>query len=532
MQLLKIIFLLFLLGSGCGVFGQDAQKEARARAVFDRLVMARGDARTPDPIFVFSPLKRSAASANDGTITLEEAAYDVCLGFGERADDALAGILAHELVHYYEGHEWEDGFISLVDGDGDAAATVAENSAAFTKDEIEADYLGGFLAHLAGYRSTRLMPRLLAAVYNTYDLPEELADYPPLSERQSIALRTADKLDQLVNAFEVGNLLAALGRYEDGLTYYQFILKDFQSRELYNNLGVLYAMAALEHFDPAALPMVYALQLDFESRMATGTRGLTQDVAFREALLAEAIKALESSVSLDGEYASGYLNLAAAQSLLAHSFRQSPGNAANAEEQFEKAEDLLLAAQLSARRAGRTQAAKENPDVMESVRSLQDGLSNQIDDVESVNTETTPVSKTTERVRPAFTIRESIGGSTVDDLLLKAIEWDEEINIGPSGKGPSLKTAVAREGGDVTKLLHQSGRKGILFLRAASEADGSTSLGVAVGSPREDIDIEYGEPSRKVALPGGGELLVFEASELIFLINKGKVTTWYLYREL
>lgn len=38
-------------------------------------------------------------------IGLEEKAYDICISFGADSLNALAALLGHELVHYFEKHD-------------------------------------------------------------------------------------------------------------------------------------------------------------------------------------------------------------------------------------------------------------------------------------------------------------------------------------------------------------------------------------------------------------------------------------------
>ncbi|MEL6277099.1 MAG: hypothetical protein AAFU03_18505, partial [Bacteroidota bacterium] len=182
LRLLSIATLL-LLTATTFPSNRTLEKEAIARAIFERLVDARGDNRMPKPRFAFSKRKEKGAKFSGDLITLEEAAYDVCAALGDRKEAALAGLLAHEIIHYYEKHTWENGFINLVAGANRQEArnlrqSVKEDLDAFKKDEIEADYMGGFLAHMAGYPTTEVMPDVLDGLYEAYELDSLLPKYP------------------------------------------------------------------------------------------------------------------------------------------------------------------------------------------------------------------------------------------------------------------------------------------------------------------------------------------------------------------
>ena len=487
-----LLALVVFLPFPC-VTAQDQVKEDITRGVFDRLVAARGDLRRPAPDFVLSPRKAYAASADGRTITLEEAAFDVCAALPGDTVTALAGLLAHELIHYYEGHEWEDGFVALVAPPVGVDALVRETSEDLTRDEIEADYQGGFLAQLAGYPSTGTMPDVLAAVYAAYGLPDTLAGYPPLAERRRIATQTARRLEKLTRAFETANLLAATGFYDAAADSYRSLAEEFPSRELYNNNGVLHALAAIQRFPPGTLPYTYPFELDLDSRMRTGTRSVTAERAQREALLETALEQWERAETLDREYTTARLNRATGLSLLAHSLQQVPVQPGNAE----RAEDLLLEAQLLLRKLRRSDTADSS-----AVESLSTIIANQLSGEPAVAA--TPIPEVSSG--DAFALRETIDGYTMDELLQRGIAT-----------------------GDRRYLEYRSPGRRVTFVRAADDA--RTALEIGRASTGREVEREYGSPDSRLATAGGGALLVYGESELVFELSNGRVRHWYLFRE-
>ncbi|MCC6726081.1 MAG: hypothetical protein IT258_16360, partial [Saprospiraceae bacterium] len=118
-------------------------------------------------------------------------------------------------------------------------------------------------------------------------------------------LATVDTLTQL---YETANFLTALGQYELAAASYQYILRYYPGREVYNNLGACHALHAL--FCSAKSPdaYLYPLEIDTDSRLSRprargGESELTDsERALRKQLLLEAEKALKTAGRLDPSY--------------------------------------------------------------------------------------------------------------------------------------------------------------------------------------------------------------------------------------
>lgn len=320
--------LLLACGGEDGVFayvrnsqGQAARgnvagyKYEVAAGIFNRLVQARGDFRQPAPDFVMNDGRRNMAWMNPKKrqIGLEEAAYDLCTTFGPDSLNALAALLAHEVIHYYEKHDWTRQFASA-NPDTEAAKALKGPRDGLPL-ETQADYLGGFLALSAGFDTYGIVPELLPKAYAAYGLPAQLPDYPPLADRIAFAHNASEHLQKLSTAFRAGSCLTVVGAYNEALDYFQYVLKDYQSRELYNNLGVLDVLSALEYFSPKEMPYALPLELDAESRLHRSSRAV-DSVAVRTALLQDALRQFERAGQLDENYPAALLNMACAHLLL------------------------------------------------------------------------------------------------------------------------------------------------------------------------------------------------------------------------
>ncbi len=293
----------------------DSAKTQIIHEVFKRLKAAKGDyrSRKPELHLVTSTGKGIAVAYQlSGVIKLEDKGYDLCKSFGEDAENALAGLLAHEMTHIYEKHSWENLFAWEYSHTTLKSAVSNEQK----KDEIQADYLGGVLAYQAGYKVFGVMPKFLDKVYETYKLKDEnMTDYPGIEQRKLFAVESEDKFRYFSNLFEMANLLTVKEEYDHALIYYDKVMQDFKSREVYNNIGVVSFQSAAKHFSKTENKFAYPVELDVVSRMSKSGRG-DADLDLRERRLLDAIYYFENARHLDPFYPAALLNKACANTLL------------------------------------------------------------------------------------------------------------------------------------------------------------------------------------------------------------------------
>lgn len=290
----------------------DSPKYKKALIVYNKLVTARGDYRFPVPVLVMKKAEEEVACINYEKleITLEEKAYDVCMEFGVDADAALAFLLSHELTHYYEKHAWRKDFtVEFSDLNVGKQLKGLEDEVA---DETQADYLGGFLAYSAGYGLFDKGSELISRLYKSYTLPDSIPGYPLLKDRAELIRRSAEKLSQLIDVFEMANLLTAISKYTEAYEYYRYVLIQYQSREIYNNLGVCIVLETLNSFLPGERKYRYPIELDLKSSASKNVD--TQEK--RQALLRQALLHFDGAISMDPKYAPAYLNKACTYALL------------------------------------------------------------------------------------------------------------------------------------------------------------------------------------------------------------------------
>lgn len=535
-----LFFLLLLLSFVQNLPASDNPKYDHARRIFDLLVEARGDKSMKKPELVWTVEASNGAFYQPGTnqITFEEKAYDVCAGFGANTDNALAYILAHELIHYYKQHGWEAEFARKF-ADQQMGEDVIETVRDRKRQETESDLLGGFLAYTAGYNTVGIAPELLPALYESYQWPKENPRYPTLEERILLAKTTEEELIQLIRMFETANCLVAIERYEDASQYYDYILSFYNSRELKNNVGVVACMAALKLFETGKVEYLYPLELDAESRVRLGSKGIDDSPegkkARRDSLLLQAIASFQEAMSLDRDYHTARLNLASAHALLALS------NAGLGEEEEFNYDYAYLYAKQVARRGLRAEDAKLQADatVLMGIIAAKTG------EGEAENLFLSAMDKSLlaaynlsifKKETPATTF--SRKPKELESELIEDFDMDRFSLRPVPDKMINLAGVTKRQWGFKQKELEQSrilldfvSRTQYAFFHFTDPGyEGATLLGIKAGSTRDEILGKYLMPDREVQLPNG-HLLVYGADQIIFWLDQNqKLTRWCVYR--
>lgn len=500
----------------------DPSKYDIANGVYLKLVAARGDYRYPAPFFVMSKATADGAKMDydDLTITLEERAYDVCASFGAQRESALAIILGHELIHYYEKHGWRKGFV--IDYQqldiGSRLDTLHDDIV----HETQADYLGGFLAYSAGYPMFDRQPDLIKGMYDAYKLPEKLPKYPSLQDRQALARHTQQKLSLLVDVFDTANWLTALGRFLEARKCYQYILNEYQSRETYNNVGVSMLREVL---DEDRSKWLYPVELDLYSRVSKGRLDVDDR---RGKLLRSAILQFDAAISLDPDYAPAYLNKACAFALLrdytrANFYAETEALQKSKNPTWTKtASDVqvllgIIAAEkgdtTASRRIFEQESLKKNPIATRNLKVLL--------------RQTDPAAG----LIPLSSLKsENIDGVSLASFAVDP-SFDEKLTQKLDNRTQLLQYQVPDKNSKVLICRYDSeDATSLTFFHATGAGyTGKTAQGIGIGDSREALEAAHKAPKERLQTPQG-EIWVYK--KLLFMLDaSGKVTKWVHYMD-
>lgn len=492
-----------------------------AEQLYEALIQARGDQRLPVPKFVMNKGRRYVAWMNPfrTEIGLEEAAYDVCVQLGADSLNAMAALLAHEITHYYEKHNWSRSFVQT--NKQLTVSTKIEELDEGLKFEVQADYLGGILAITAGYNTYHVLDQFLRLAYQAYDLPEVVDGYPSLDERVLMSTNTADRLRQLHSVYQTANLLTILEEHELADDYYQFILKDYHSYEVYNNAGVNACRAALQLIKPEAMPFVFPLELDMSSRLdGLNTRFVKDADARIEELLKTAAGRFKNAIELAPEEASAYLNLALVYTLqeewLDANYHANKALAASRKSgQLKQTADAQIALGIIAALQGEEADARTQFTLALAGNEV-------LARTNLAALDETPDAQAVARP-PAH------GVETIEDLMLDAFLEAPDLSVTTDLGG---EVYCGKQSLDHSQLfLHYAneGAEYVLFHETAPNYSGKTREGIQLGDRRADIVQAYGDPAKVLELKRGW-CLVYPEQKLLFLLNEQKLLQqWIVY---
>lgn len=169
--------------------------------------------------------------------------------------------------------------------------------------EWGADFLAGFIGHLAGYNTAGIGERMLDVVYGSLSGPQRGCKlvhegYPALSERKRAVQRVGESLLALENQFDLASIALSMGESSVATTLFEELAREFPSPEMYNNLGVAWLRTWLDATKPE---FVFPLEWLPNERLGQSKGGLDRP-------LERARVALSTASTLDPENGAIKLN--------------------------------------------------------------------------------------------------------------------------------------------------------------------------------------------------------------------------------
>jgi len=119
-------------------------------------------------------------------------------------------------------------------------------------------------------------------------------------------------MEPLIDLFRIGETALMANNYLISRASFEHILREgFVSREIFNNLGVTFALEALELMPADSMPFMVPFEFDAQTRLDNGSeRDISEtDAARQEYLVNKAIEFFDKSVHLDRDYGVGKMNL-------------------------------------------------------------------------------------------------------------------------------------------------------------------------------------------------------------------------------
>lgn len=283
--------------------------QERCEKILERLWEKQGGQAMPaiaiEPISEYG--KPAEYDFQRKTIVIDPKAYKLCLDLAEQKEDALAFLIAHELVHAYQHKSFSyvsPGFFVK----SKSLKNWAESQKARRKQmESKADIWGAVLCYLAGYKVENHIPRFIEGLYEAFDLNEEDPLYDSKKERLAIANRAKKEVQKALQVYDMAIYLSVLQAHDKDTILYQYLIDDFKSAEFYNNLGLAYAKLAQPMLSDPYRSYPYPFLLDIETRLEkVPSKGRITP----QQLLLKSISNFNKAIHLNADYLANRINRA------------------------------------------------------------------------------------------------------------------------------------------------------------------------------------------------------------------------------
>ncbi len=555
---LKALILLLIIPFLSFSSPDISVKQIEVEKIVKNMVNAIGDFRKPVPVVKLQPGKSTKVAyiykdnvSNQYLIMVDEVLYDLCMEYGDQGDDALAAILGHELAHYYNDHHFSDNFVSFFgfSETGDKIEQADKTMESLTVYETQADYYGGMYGFMAGYNTFGMIPQLYEKIYKAYSLPDQTANYPSKDERKQIAVKNGEKIKNLSYVFQVGTYCMLINKYDEAIKCFDYIINDgFITRDILNNLGVAYALRAMQlKGRTIEEPYAYPFELDAQSRLKAGTKGVTDDPT---ALLNLAKDNFEKAALLDPDYATAEVNLACVWSVLGD-LDEADYHATKATKKSNKTDDqqqslknAYVVQAIIAKKKGETDEANEL--LAQAGDNYFAQINKEIFDGEVVNWS---IPKSTPNLPPSATIidyegklkRESIENVNVDDQTTypTVVNDSIEFNIGPTKQNMPDFREIKIMNLDFSKIFFmevpdmmvKTRSNWLIFQETNENYAFTTSNNLKLGDDYATVEAIYGSPVNMTSARQGTYLYYSDSAIVIRLDSENKVAGWILYWE-
>lgn len=557
--MLRLLTILFLLLTPMAAFAaplpktlpENSTKYRIVRTVFDRL--ARVGNRVPPRLHILKADDRDnklfvslgidkftqiRVNVEEKFVAMDEELVDLMAGLGSdrERDNALAFLLGHELAHYAVSESSgfaADRTTAMLQAvcvgqkekkQRDACITKLNQNGMADKMEREAraDRLGSWSAVEAGYEPFPAAELAIRAIYKRYYMDSGPSGYPTMEERITIVNQVRDYLAEKKPYFDAATLLVTIGRYHEASRLFEYLSRDFQSRELLNNAGVANTLAALATGPRPKFH--YPLELETAYRYPARTKGLYENwETARRDLLTKAAEQFDWALRIDPEYATAHLNRAVVAQLM--------GNRNKLTYHLNEAKDL---------------ASKAGDKIMLSRLQILEGihLADQNKTAEAAALFTAALSKSESmavsnllaidehpklpppQFFPDNKVDETVTTLKPADMIYKPSEththdlkdlYDTSIKL-------TFYTAAKWHG---AKL--QVGTLNVSTISTPANYVIASKRGVKIGDNEGSVTGRYGRPNRIIATCTGSSL-IYEQDSIIFTIDRvGTVAGWTVY---
>jgi hypothetical protein len=236
----KLLFLIVPLICFQGLGAGQVVPSSTPQVVFRELLSGIGSDE-PLELKVNTTNVGGPAYYSDRTIYVHQGLMEVLSG--ERIEDALSYVLAHEFAHHERNHLCSHFAqkVSAATAWAEERSTKEQTIANSKRIETEADTYAGLYGHIAGFRPLDVAVETLDRIYEAYDIPDSLPGYPTLEERKSMVEKAREEFNDVAQAYDAAWIALATGEYAAATYLLSTIIIDaeYASPEMHGLLALV-----------------------------------------------------------------------------------------------------------------------------------------------------------------------------------------------------------------------------------------------------------------------------------------------------
>ena len=242
-------------------------------------------------------------------IVIDPKAYQLCLEVSNQKDDALAFLIAHELVHSYQHKEFNYSSPGFFVKSKSLKEWAQEQRQKRKNMETQADLWGAILCYLCGYKVDHIIPDFIENLYTSFNLAEEDPLYDSKKERLDIARRAQKRAKKSIALFDMANYLTLLQEYDKAIYVYDYLIEEFKTAEFYNNRGLANLRIGLGKLGEPYSRLDYPFLLDTETQL---DKAITKSRKIPAEILRKSVDDFSEAIKLNRGYPAAYVNRAIA----------------------------------------------------------------------------------------------------------------------------------------------------------------------------------------------------------------------------
>lgn len=520
---------LFVLSILLGLNALTNELSAQNQFVFNKVWQALGigDNVKPTPKIVLKATN-TGTQINQATHTIfiDPGLLKVCESFGEKRNHALAFIFGQAL-HFYTKNQT----FSLL--------PQAFRQPSYKSRFLKGDKKGIIYAYMAGYPMLDVYPQLLKKIYAHFGK----TNAPILQYRLNNAKTLSKALQRLFLTFQTANYLLMSNEGLAAHECYQYILKEYNSKEIYNNAGANLLKMMME--DDTKQKFEYPIVLDFSTNLIHKSFKNNQK-RITKTLQAKLLGYFQIALQKDQHYLPGYINIVNFYALT-YNFSAAREYLTKAEQLAKEQKSLLLrqVQVLKALIAWQSNKRAEGEAILAAIANQGEDVKKDVAYynllvMKGANQATLKgIFKNQENAQVLAT-NEKIGG-----IDLRIPNPKEQAYKDGSAQAQAKLTLKQGIGIYADTLLNTANQKTALrivfahrgevlyFLQTLPQYTGQTAVGkFALRSNFEQIQAKdkYGLPSSSLFTSKGEVFKVYRQRKIIFKVSKkGRLISWLLY---